>query len=125
MTVAAEVRSVIHCHCGECRRLSGGAFTTWVSMPRKTMSVFGEESLSPFSVTANVTRHFCTICGTHVFSTDLRVPKIAGVPAGIIEGAFPLLPSAHYFVDDKAAWYTITDALPQFGGEWDAESTVA
>ena len=122
---AAERQSIVHCHCGECRRLSGAAFTTWVSVPRQAVSISGEASLSSFQVTPNVTRHFCKVCGSHVYSTDLRLPKIAGLPAGVIEGGLLALPQAHYFVGHKAKWHTISDALPQFGGESGAEPTAA
>ena len=122
---SAEPRSAIHCHCGECRRLSGGAFTTWVSMPQDSMSVSGKAFLSIFSVSSNVTRHFCKTCGTHVYSTDIRLPNIVGVPAGIIESAPLIRPNAHYFVGSKAEWHSITDELPQFGGESGVEPTAA
>ena len=119
VTIKAEVapRSVVHCHCGQCRRLSGAAFTTWASFPRTALVTTGDEPLNSFQVTANVTRHFCRVCGSHVFTADSRMPKILGVPAGIVEGEVPTVPSAHYFVDHKAPWQPICDGLPQFGGE--------
>jgi len=89
------------------------------------MSISGESSLSSFHVTPNGTRHFCRVCGSHVYSTDLRLPKIAGVPAGVIEDDLSTLPQAHYFVGHKAEWHTIGDALPQFGGESGAEPSAA
>jgi len=122
---SAKPRGAVHCHCGECRRLSGGAFTTWVSMQHDSMSISGKASISIFSVSPNVTRHFCKVCGSHVYSTDIRLPNIAGIPAGIIEGDILVRPTAHYFIGSKAAWHTITDELPQFGGESGVEPTAA
>lgn len=111
------ISRVVNCHCGQCRRLSGAAFTTWVSVDRKALTVLGEDMLSRFAATANVTRHFCKNCGAHVFTAGIRYPDIVGIPAGIImEGGF-LEPSAHYFVSDKIAWFDIADDKPQFGGE--------
>ena len=89
------------------------------------MSISGEAFLSSFHVTPNVTRHFCKVCGSHVYSTDLRLPKIAGVPAGVIEAGLSALPQTHYFVNHKAEWHTISDVVPQFGGESGAEPTAA
>ena len=59
---------------------------------------------------------FCEICGTHIFTEDRRLPAIIGIPAGIIVGGTLPEPAAHYFVDDKAAWHSICDAIPCFGG---------
>jgi hypothetical protein len=121
----ATPRSVINCHCGQCRRLSGAAFTSWVSFPKESILVTGNESLSSFQVTANVTRHFCGVCGSHVFTSDIRLPKILGVPAGLLEGAPLTPPSAHYFVGHKASWHAICDGQPQFGGESGVQPSAA
>ncbi|MCI5070495.1 GFA family protein [Acidovorax sp.] len=122
---SAPPKSVIHCHCGQCRRLSGSAFTTWVSFPRSTLVPSGQEFVSRFSATSNVVRHFCSNCGSHVYTLDSRAPEIVGVPAGAIKGELPAKPKAHYFVHHKAAWHSISDALHQFGGESGFEPTAA
>lgn len=111
---AAPPKGVIHCHCRQCRRLSGSAFTTWVSFAKAAMAITGEAT--SFQATPNVLRHFCGRCGSHVYTLDARMPDIVGVPAGAIEGELPA-PTAHYFVHHKAAWYTLADGLQRFGGE--------
>lgn len=116
-TVREAPQSSINCHCGLCRRLSGNAFTTWVSFSTEAFDLSGQERLRSFAATLNVTRHFCSSCGTHVFTADARYPKIVGVPAGVIFGELELQPKGHYFVSHKAAWHAIGDSLPQFGGE--------
>ncbi len=115
-TVEEAPRNIINCHCGLCRRLNGSAFTTWVSFSVRAFALSGKERLVSFAATQNVTRYFCSACGTHVFTSDVRYPKIVGVPAGIL-GELPLQPKAHYFVSHKAAWHAIGDDLPRFGGE--------
>ena len=125
LSSGAAAQGVVHCHCGQCRRLSGGAFTTWVSLPKQAVQLSGTESLVAFNATSNVMRHFCSVCGSHVFTADRRYPKVLGVPAGIIESHLASEPKAHYFVSHKAAWHTISDGLPQFGGESGVEPTAA
>ena len=110
-------RSVIHCHCGQCRRASGGAFTTWVSFDREGFELHGEASLASYALTSNVARHFCRTCGTHVHTSDQRYPQIVGVPAGVVMSAAGIEPKAHYFVGHQAAWHVIGDDLPRHGGE--------
>jgi len=118
----APPQSVIHCHCNQCRQLSGAAFTTWVSVPKEGHTLKGQELLALYSVSANATRHFCQRCGTHLFTADSRYPEVIGVPAGVLRGDVALQPSAHYFVSHRAAWQHINDGLPQFGGESGYES---
>ena len=117
LRLGAAVKSVINCHCGECRRLSGSAFTTWAVFARDTVQVEGSAALTAFDVTPNVRRHFCGTCGSHAYTSEQRHPGVLGVPAGLIEGLSMRRPGAHYFVDHRAAWNDINDALPRFGGE--------
>ena len=108
---------ILHCHCGECRRLSGAAFSTWVSLPRAGFTVSGEASLATFAPTANTLRHFCQVCGTHLFSEDRRFPAVHGVPAGVLDHLPASGPQGHIFVGDMAAWHTLgDDMLPKLGG---------
>ncbi|MEJ6001163.1 GNAT family N-acetyltransferase [Paucibacter soli] len=114
---ASPPKGVIHCHCGQCRRLSGAAFTTWVSLAREDVVLDGRENLAQFEPTPNGRRHFCRHCGSHVCTEDRRMPGILGVPAGLFQGELGAAPTAHYFADHRAAWHEIGDALPRFGGE--------
>lgn len=116
LTATAPPKSVVNCHCGQCRRLSGAAFTSWASFPREAVPLCGDEPVTAFAVTSRVTRHFCRTCGSHVFTTDVRMPQTVGVPAGVIDGAALPAPKAHYFVDDGAPWHAIHDDVPRFGG---------
>ncbi|RQP24449.1 GFA family protein [Piscinibacter terrae] len=110
-------KSVIHCHCNQCRRQSGAAFTTWVSLRREATVIGGEDLLLSHDVSANGSRHFCKRCGSHLFTIDQRYPKVLGVPAGMVDDPSSLVPSGHYFVSHKAPWHEIPDGLPQHGGE--------
>jgi hypothetical protein len=114
---SANTKGVINCHCGECRRLSGSAFTTWTAFAAEATAIEGKESLTAFQVTENVRRYFCRTCGSHVYTSDKRYSKMLGVPAGAFSSGVPFKPSAHYFVGHRAAWNEINDAIPQFGGE--------
>jgi hypothetical protein len=110
---------VVNCHCGQCRRLSGAAFTTWVSFPDDALkpATRAAPAVRAFEVTPRVTRHFCTRCGAHLFTTDTRLPGIVGLPIGALDGGDVRGPTAHYFVDDSPAWSVFCDGLPRFGGE--------
>jgi hypothetical protein len=119
-----EAKSVVNCHCGQCRRLGGAAFTTWVSLPRQATTLSGTAALTAFAPTENCLRHFCKHCGSHVFTEDKRIPGILGVPAGVLTTAMRSIPSGHYFFDNKVEWLSCTDSLPKFGGDSGMESLI-
>jgi hypothetical protein len=113
----APIRRMINCHCGLCRRLSGAAFTTWVSVRKECFRLLQSAAMKSFSPTENGTRYFCGYCGTHVFSEDFRNPGIVGIPAGVIDDFGAATLDGHYFVGDKVPWHAIGDEAPRFGGE--------
>ena len=77
------------------------------------MQVTTPEALTRFQVTTRVLRHFCTTCGSHVFTEDDRNRGILGLPSGLLDGLPLPAPTQHCYVDDRAPWFTITDTLPQ------------
>lgn len=109
-------REVVHCHCMQCRHLSGAAFTTWVSVPARGFTLAGRDGLTTFEPTPNVCRHFCRTCGTHVYTEDRRWPGIVGLPAGVVTGGAVPPPSRHCYAGSKAAWHRIDDDLPRTDG---------
>jgi hypothetical protein len=113
--ITKEGAKAVNCHCGMCRRLSGAAYTTWVSVQERNFRLTGSRP-SAFAPSRNATRHFCPRCGTHVFTRDARYPDTVALPAGVISGFDPAV-QAHYFVSHRASWHLIEDELPCFGGE--------
>lgn len=105
VTAPSPLRRPDNCHCGQCRRLSGAAFTTWVTAPREQVVVNNAEGLTVFSPTPNLQRWFCKTCGSHVFTADARLPKAYGFPAGLFEGEAIEPPVQDYFLEDKAVWH--------------------
>jgi hypothetical protein len=117
LRIAQPLAAPVNCHCSQCRRLSGAAYTTWLSIPLKRLEVSDEDSLSVFFPTANLIRKFCKTCGSHVLTLDKRHPEIVGVYAGMVDEKQIRPPKADYFVDDKAAWFTIPQGAQCFGGK--------
>lgn len=122
---SAAPRGFMHCHCGQCRRLSGAAFSSWLSLPAEDVQIAGQAALREYRPTANGQRFFCAQCGSHLYTVDARMPEIIGVPAGAVlaaEAGGPAIEdwptaSGHYFCSDGAPWVaSASDGLPRFGG---------
>jgi hypothetical protein len=110
--------SALHCHCSQCRRLSGAAFTTWLNVPRPGFRIeAGDGDLNSFAVTVHATRHFCRHCGSHVYSTDTREAGIVGLPLGIVDGSDLPQPRVHYYFDSGVPWCDVSAAARKAGGE--------
>ena len=82
--------SMVNCHCGLCRQLSGAAFSTWVTVRVDAISILRSDGIRRYRPTDNLARAFCEICGAHVFTEDRQLPGRIGIPAGIIvDGILP------------------------------------
>lgn len=69
------------CHCLDCRKVSGSAFTFFAIFPGGAVSVEGERRA--WSATGHGERFFCPTCGSHVWSAE---PGDPGIEIGV--GAF-------------------------------------
>lgn len=114
--VAAALRPPVNCHCGQCRRLSGAAFTTWITARQESVVLSGGHRLTRFAPTPRLLRHFCAVCGSHVFTTDARLPGTWGFPAGLFPGDQVSTPASDWFVSDKAPWYALAGGTKCYGG---------
>ena len=102
-----------NCHCSECRAATGSAFKAFAGIEREKLTiteglddiaVFGEED-------ANDTR--CAACGSFLFSV-VRDGAFVHVAMGSLVDVPTIRPAEHIYVGSKAAWFEITDGLPQF-----------
>ncbi len=114
--ITGELGPIFNCHCSKCRRWHGAAFRTRASVRADQFTILsGEEQLSAYKSSNNVTKYFCQCCGSPLHSSYQDKPDVLGVPLGALEGVKDK-PRAHIFIDSQASWYEITDELPQYLG---------
>jgi hypothetical protein len=103
----------LNCHCAQCRRVTGAAFKPFAGVARARLRVTrGEDALLVMGDALNNNTH-CARCGSLLFSV-VRDGAFVHVAMGTLEGDPGIRASAHIFVGSKAAWFEITDLLPQF-----------
>lgn len=102
-----------HCHCTNCRKLSGASFATYAHVePSKFRWLSGRELIAAYESAPGSWRSFCRRCSSCVPSTAPYLETIS-VPAGLLDGDPGVRPRLHVFTSSKAAWWTIDDGLPQ------------
>ena len=103
------------CHCGMCRRMSGGmpAAAAEISPP-----VFeADESLKWRRSSPWGERGFCAACGTSLFWRPVGEEEGWVVMVGALENPPPLKIARHIFVDEKPDFYDFADDAPRLTGE--------
>jgi hypothetical protein len=104
-----------NCHCSGCRAATGSAFKAFAGIEREQLTITnGMEDVAVFGeADANDTR--CRLCGSFLFSV-VRDGAFVHVSMGSLVDAPTIRPTEHIFVGSKAAWFEITDDLPQYDG---------
>jgi hypothetical protein len=107
----------VHCHCRSCRKASGSAFAANLPVPVDAFSILqGREHIRYFESSPGKRRHFCSQCGSPLYTTVDARPDTVRVRLGTVDTPFSDAPVAHIFTDEKAPWHTIHDDRPRFGG---------
>jgi hypothetical protein len=103
----------VNCHCSNCRRATGSAFKPLAGIERRKLAVTtGSDGLLVFGTGPNHDAH-CGHCGSLLYSV-VREGEYVHVTLGTLVDDPGIRPSAHIFVGSKAAWFAITDTLPQY-----------
>ena len=110
--VRGELRSVIACHCDECRRWSGG-FWNATAARKSDLTIRDRGALSWYESSAHARRGFCATCGASLFwQHDGR--SYMAIAAGALDKPTGLALAAHIFMAEAGDYYRVSDGLPSF-----------
>jgi hypothetical protein len=105
---------LIYCHCSRCRRTRSAAHgANLFFKPEQFRWLRGESHVVSYKhpQARFYTVTFCDMCGS---GAPVLNPKVAYVPAGMLDSDFDIQPLGHIFVGSKASWFDIAGTLQQF-----------
>lgn len=113
--IKGAISDIIHCHCSLCRKNSGTAFATNGFINARDFDIVaGKDSLTSFSFKPGRNRHFCTRCGSPVYSSNEQDPARYRIRLGILDSDIVERPISHNFVSSKASWEELDAKLPRY-----------
>jgi hypothetical protein len=80
--------TMVNCHCRDCQRASGSAYSPTVLIPTATFRLVRGEPRYHEITAANgniVRRTFCAECGSPLFASSSAHPEMTGVRAGSLD----------------------------------------
>ena len=111
-TLAGEPVAVRICWCRDCQHTSANGTVNMV-VAADSLSFTG--ALSEFTKAADsgnqITRLFCTSCGTHLFAKSTARPQFRVVRAGNLDAPSTVQPSANIWASSAPAWACLDPAL--------------
>ncbi len=109
-----EVGPAAYCHCEDCRRCTGGAFNVGVRLEAAGFRVLLGEPKA-FTKTADsghsLTRHFCTDCGSPIYTSSPRHPTFVYVKAGSLDDPTIVKPVYQSWTSSAVTWAFIPSGL--------------
>ena len=110
---ATEPVATAVCHCTDCQKQTGTAFSVIVAVPREALRVEGD-SLASFTTVGtdsgqNVSRQFCRECSSPIASLADAMPQLAFIKAGTLDDTSWLDPQMHVWCDSAQPWVPLDD----------------
>jgi len=115
--LAVDTLTAIYCcHCTDCQRWSGSAFSEQAVVPETAIQATGP--IVEFTVTnesgALSHQRACGLCHNRLWNTNSSRPGIAVVRAGTLDHNRTIEPLVHIWVKSKQPWVTIAGGVPCF-----------
>ena len=96
------------CHCQDCQRQTGSAFSIFVVVPRATLHVGGDTLATYVTVGADSgeerQRQFCSKCGSPVVTLLTEQPELAVIKAGTLNDPSWLSPTLEVWCGSAQPW---------------------
>jgi hypothetical protein len=105
LKITAKPVVQFYCHCGDCRRIHGGAYAPEAMFPAKAVEVIGET----ISFTLKTTQRFsCAKCGARLYA-DVAAARLYGINGTLLDD---FAPAFHMHCREAVA--PVRDDLPHY-----------
>ncbi|WP_298841389.1 GFA family protein [uncultured Roseobacter sp.] len=113
--VAKDIAETGACHCGMCRKWSGGVFLG-VEVPGDQLSISGAENLTTYSSSPWAERSFCKTCGSSMwYRVTAPGPhhNAHHIGFGTFDTQDGVTLTGEIYIDKKPAGYTFAEKTHQ------------
>ena len=114
---AGQVRSMLVCGCADCQKATGTGHAAIFIMRAADVRIEGPTGswVSRAESGADLTRFFCTACGTPLYGRSSRAETLVNLPAGLFGAAAEpwFAPTQLIFARSRRHWDHFPADLPQ------------
>lgn len=115
-----ESKTVAHCYCQMCRKLTGGSFVSYAEFPSDGIS-FTKGQLKYFKSSEFAVRGFCGDCGCHVtyqyYGERDQITNSVWIAAGSLDNPESLVPTDVIYAPEQLPWLQSDESLPHWPGQ--------
>lgn len=113
--IKLPVKTVLKCHCNNCRKLQGSDYSSWIVVPESQFNFKqGHSGTSTYHFSPMSRKAFCPNCGTTVLGVNGKhFPDDIMIPLGGVDNySEELAPQIQVYSNDKATWVHLHDDEP-------------
>ena len=115
--LSAAPSASMHCHCGNCRKASGAAMLTWLTVDAADFEwLRGEPQRYRYEsehYPGTVQRWFCAACGSQL-GWHCEDDGTVDLTAGSLDDPGVVEPTYHVFTHGRVRWMKLDDDLPRY-----------
>ena len=109
--------AAVICHCKNCQKQAGSAFSTIVGTSDADFSITQGQTKDYVDQETDsgnkVHRHFCGDCGSPIYSALDAQPGAVYVKSGTLDDTSSFQPQVHVWCSTKQPWVELPDGTPQ------------
>jgi len=114
LRLSKDIYTVFNCHCNDCRRHNGGAFTSYVASGVDGFEVTkGADQLARYEKSPSV-KYYCSRCATPLYNTIDDYPNLRLFFLGALEKAEEFRPRMNVWCDVQLPWVNDLAQLKNF-----------
>jgi hypothetical protein len=119
-SVDADPIMTAACHCKDCQKQTGTAYSVIVGVPAAAVSVDGD-TMKTFVTTGqeshqSVNRHFCGNCGSPLMTNADVMPELTFIKGGTLDDPSCVEVGAEIWCDSRASTSVLGADLPKMPG---------
>ena len=111
--VTGPPRSTSLCHCGSCRRATGGPSLAWAIFDEDKVEIVAG-TLAIHASSPGVERGFCAGCGTSLTYARANRPGLFDVTTASLDDPEAFPPAKEIWTSERLSWEAPNPDLPQF-----------
>lgn len=104
-------------NCPHCQKQSAGAFSVNVAIPKGSLQLtFGKTMVFKDTGSSGkpVYRHFCSSCGSPIYSDVVATPQLDWLKAGTLDDSSWVKPVANIWCESAQSWVVYPEGVPRF-----------
>jgi hypothetical protein len=110
VTVTGEAVRVSVCHCLDCQKRTGSAFSAHARWPEEQITIKGQSNTWTHHADSGnrITHHFCPECGSTVhYRIEGKFDGLVAIPLGAFDDPYFLEPKFSVWEERKHDWVEI------------------